>query len=394
MKNLDRPIFINLFKEACERCFGSPFISTLSESDSKLLSNKIFERTGLVIGAKSLKNYSLYVTTSNSKDTRKENPSVSTLDTLARYVLDAPYTNEIQRNDNESHYPYWFQYRNEHSNTILNLKINRVNWKKTKIVFSVVLTIFIGFLVIKSLKQKNTNKNFIDNFNSVLEDSLRSKGWNIKSVDTTWWNRRNEKPGHLALYTLKGDNWANNENPARIKNLFMRKINSDCFMVEIHLTNFIPKQNWQQAGILLSEDSTFTSKMLRLSISYNDFFGGYKKPPEIIIQAVSSSESELLSKPEEIAHLSLFSIEPGNESFVESNLAKSALKIEKKGTHFRFLYTTGSMESFAFKEAVSGDFNIRPKYACIFSIQGWADNGNYIPAYFDSFRLSSISCDK
>ena len=137
------------------------------------------------------------------------------------------------------------------------------------------------------------------------------RGWVIKSEDSVWWDKRDEKPGHLALFTLKGDNWANSGNKAGIKNLVMRRINSDCFMVETHLTDFIPKENWQQAGILLSEDSTFKGKMLRLSISYNDFFGGYKKPPEIIIQAISSSESGLQSKPEEIGHLSLFNIEHG-----------------------------------------------------------------------------------
>jgi hypothetical protein len=61
--------------------------------------------------------------------------------------------------------------------------------------------------------------------------------------------------------------------------------------------NLKKKINSFNKGILLSEDSTFKSKMLRLSISFNDFFGGYNKPAEIIIQAISSSESEGLRKP-------------------------------------------------------------------------------------------------
>lgn len=394
MKNLDRPIFINLFKEACEKCFGSPLISALSESDSKLLSNNIFECTGLVIGAKSIKNYSLFVSDGNSKESRQENPSIATLDTFARYVLDAPYTDEIQRKNNESHYPYWFQYRNRFSSTVSKPKTIQINWKRIAIISFITLVIMIGLYAIKTLTLKNKNEYFTDNFNSVSNDSLAKKGWIIKSEDSTWWNKRNEKPGHLTLYTLTGDNWALGKNPARIKNLLLRKVTSDCFMVEIHLTNFIPKQNWQQAGLLLSEDSTFTGKMLRLSISYNDFFGGFVKPPEIIIQAISSSESGLQSKPEEIAHFSLFNIEQGKKNLVENNLAESALKVEKKGNHFRFLYSTASMESFTFKEVVSGDFNIHPKYISIFSIQGWAADGDYIPVYFDSFKLASIDCNK
>jgi hypothetical protein len=172
----------------------------------------------------------------------------------------------------------------------------------------------------------------------------------------------------------------------------MRKIDLDCFMVEIHLTNFIPGENWQQAGILLSEDSTFSGKMIRLSISYNDFFGGYNKPPEIIIQAISSSESGSKSKPEEIAQFTLFSLEPANKSLIQKNLANSALKIEKNGTHFRFLYTAGSSESFTFKEVAKGDFNIKPGFVSIFSMAGWSDHENIIPVHFDSFSMDRIDC--
>jgi hypothetical protein len=75
-------------------------------------------------------------------------------------------------------------------------------------------------------------------------------------------------------------------------------------------------------------------------------------------------------------------------------LAKSALKIEKKGNHFRFLFNAAPIESFTFKEAASGDFNIQPKYVAIFSIQGWVENDDPIPAYFDSFSITNIHCSK
>lgn len=176
----------------------------------------------------------------------------------------------------------------------------------------------------------------------------------------------------------------------------MRRINADCYFVEAHLSNFFPHFNWQQAGIILSEDSTLKSKMLRISISYNDYFGGYSKSPELIIQILSSSQTGNLSKPEEIAHIPLFTIEPGNEDLIGKNLVSSALKIEKMGKHFRFLYlfSNSSDESFAFYEAASGDFDIEPKYVSLFAIQGWTNKNNYIPASFDSFRLMEISCQR
>jgi hypothetical protein len=393
MKDLNRKVFISLFKEACIKCFGFPLTAALSEADCRLFSNELFEHTGLVIGPKSIRNYSQYVLNSNSIQVRKENPSVATLDTLARYVLDAPHTNEVRRQENESHYPYWFQYRSRFSGPRSKQKSPLLKRRNSAIVLLALLIILTGLITIKFLKKGNLNENFTDNYNSVLEDTLRNKGWIIQSVDTLWWNRRNVKSGHLTLYTLRGDNWANSENPAAIRNLSMRRINSACFAAEIHLTNFIPRQNWQQAGILLTEDSTFAGKMLRLSISYNDFFGGYEKPPEIIIQVVGSLEGDR-SKPEEIAHISLFSIEPGKESLVEGNLANSILKIEKKGNHFRFLYATGPMESFALKEAVSGAFNIQPRYISLFAIQGWSDQVSIIPAYFDSFGFVTLTCDQ
>jgi hypothetical protein len=393
MNELDKSIFIKLFSEAYLKCFGYPLSSFLTETDSKVLSNKIFESTGLVIGAKSIKNYSFFVLNSKSKS-KKENPSVATLDTLARYVLEAPYTDEIKRKDKEGHYPYWFQYRTRFSDGIPYPAKARVNFKKIVFICSVVVIGLAGYFLLKSFVIRNHNEVFNDNFNSVSDDSLKINGWIVKSKDLTWWNRRNEKPGHITLFTLKGDNWAESENPALIKNLLMRRINSDCFTVEVHLTDFYPHENWQQAGILLSEDSTFTGKMIRLSISYNDFFGGYKRPPEIIIQAVSSSQTGVQSKPEEIAHFIINTIEPGQEKLVEKNLSHAALKIEKRNSHFRFLYTTSPEESFAFKEVVSGDLNIRTGYVSIFAIQGWAKTVNTIPVYFDSFAFSGIPCNK
>jgi hypothetical protein len=387
-------IFIRLFKEACEKCFGNPLIQPLTETDSKILANAIFEKTGLVIGPKSIKNYSLYISAPDSY--RKENPSDSTLDTLARYVLDAPHTDEISRKKNESHFPYWFRYRNMFSSAENSPVVHTVAKPFGKslliLVTSVALIIIVSVIVLRM--KKGQPDSFTENFNSNSQDSLIKHGWIIKSVDSVWWKRRSEKPGHLALFTLRGDNWKSADNEAHIKNLIIRRIKSECFAVEIHLTGFMPRQNWQQAGILLSEDSTLKGKMVRLSISYNDFFGGYDRPPEIIIQAVSSAESGNLSKPEEIAHFVLYNIEADKKNLVMENLKTSALKIEKTGDQFRFLYTSGPMESFAFKEITSKEISFHPGYIGVFAIQGWTDKQDNIPAYFDSYFFSSIPCTK
>ena len=58
MNDADSYAFINLFKEACLKCFGHGLQQPLTETESKLFYNTILEQTGLVIGWKSLKNSS------------------------------------------------------------------------------------------------------------------------------------------------------------------------------------------------------------------------------------------------------------------------------------------------------------------------------------------------
>ena len=137
MKDLNNEAFVNLFKESYQKCFGFPLTVPMSETESKHFANKIFEETGLVIGAKSIKNYSLYIL--NSSDAKQENPSVATLDTLARYVLNAPYTDELQRKAKEGHFPYWFQYKSKI--TVPGKKKLAIKWLYPNLLILIVLII-------------------------------------------------------------------------------------------------------------------------------------------------------------------------------------------------------------------------------------------------------------
>ncbi|MBS1935832.1 MAG: hypothetical protein JST96_17670, partial [Bacteroidetes bacterium] len=324
-----------------------------------------------------------------------ENPSVSTMDTLARYVLKAPYTDEVQRKNKEAHYPYWYQYRNsilaeeKQTNVVIESKkpaSRNIKWLVIFLGFTILIFIILMFLPAK--KQEN----FSEDFHTVNEDSLNQNGWFIQSKDETWWEKRNELPSHLTLFTLRGDNWKDSTNIPEIKNLLLRKINTGCFTAEIHLDGFVPMQRWQQAGILLMEDSNFSSKCIRLSFAFNDFFGGLNRPKEIIIQGISSNGKNL-SNPEEIVHFTVFNIDSGQEKMVTTNLTRSALRIEKNGNHFRFLYAAGPVENFAFKEVLSKDIFIQPKYIGIFALQGFVNDTNYIPAHIKFFSINNIPCN-
>lgn len=387
--------FISLFKEAFKKCFGFELTEPLSETESRHFGNKIFQETGLVIGAKSLKNYSFYIV--NKNESKHENPSVATLDTLARYVLEAPYTDELKRKENESNHPYWFQYQN--STTVqktrekdtMGIDKKTVPWGKVaKWAVSAIAAGSIIFAMLYFLLPKKY-LHYTADFHTVDEDSLENSGWFLLSKDTTSWNRRNDLASHLTLFTLMGDSWADSAHTPIIKNLLLRKVTSDCFTTEVRLDNFVPLHRWQQAGLILLEDTSFLGASLRLSIAYNDFFGGYNKPKEIIVQSIYSGRSSK-SNPEEIIHLPLFSVESGLESLVINNLQKSALKIEKNGHHFRFLYSTGGAENFAFKEILKKDITFYPNYIGIFALGGFISNTPFIPAHFKYFKLIDSEC--
>jgi len=388
MNQSDSLAFAALFSEAYLKCFGQKLDSPLSETESKLFCNQVLDLTGLSIGWKSVKNYSSFIISPNT--TKPENPSIATLDTLARYVLGAPYTTEIKRKDDEGHYPYWFLYK-ERFNKATQRPLSSKKRAKGTLVFAGGILVII-LLMIYFYNMRKGSPEFSDTFNAVNDQSLQAKGWTLKEPDTTYWSKRAETPRALTLYTLKGDNWPDQSNNPIIKNLLMRPIPYDCFTAEVHLTDFIPRQEWQQAGIILSEDSTLNSKSIRLSIAYNDFFGGYTGSKEILVQAITSLGSGF-GKPEEIAHAPILFIDSlKHHPVLIKNLKNSALRIEKAGKKFRFLYSGGMAANTAFKEITSQEFNMSPRYISVFAIRGFKDSTAAIPAHFNFFRIAASNC--
>jgi len=393
MENSDQQIFIGLFREACKKCFGHDLTASLSETESKQLSTTIFEATGLVIGVKSIKNYSQFVTGSG----RQENPSIATLDTLARFVMDAPTIDEAIRKDREPHHPYWFEYKRNHlqSSTPLkegNIPAERRSFKQT-IRVTIIALIVVAIVTAVYIYNKNAAEGpFTEDFNSVDDAALTAHGWKVISKDPSWWKKRSGRDGHLALYTLTGDIWSDSSHTAHISNLLVKEVDASCFSAEAHFSKFVPGHNWQQAGLLLLEDTLLTSKGIRLSLAYNNFFGGYDQQPEIIVQAISSLETGGFRKPEEFVHIPVVKIDSSQIELIENNLSKSALRIEKSGSIFRFLYSAGPLENAAFKEVAVREFNISPRYIGIFAIQGFVTAGDVSPVYIDKFASSPIDC--
>ena len=234
---------------------------------------------------------------------------------------------------------------------------------------------------------------FTDEFDDVSRATLAAHGWSVRSLDSAHWTQRGAEPGHLTLFTLEGDNWPQPGREPVIHNLLVRRLPSECFDVDVRLKSFFPQQNWQQAGILLLEDTAFAGRSARMSIGYNDFSGGFPETREVIVQAITSL-GRSAGKPEEVVHRRLFEVEPTTETLVRQNLESSALRIEKRGAHLRLLYSAGPMKNAPFKEVGGTDFDFRPAYVAVFAIKGFVSQSDVVPAYVDAFSQSDLSCSR
>ncbi|UFH54220.1 hypothetical protein [Spirosoma sp. KNUC1025] len=390
MDEIDRRAFAELVQAVVQKCFGHPLTSPLSEPESKHVSSEIEESTGLVVGWRSIKNYTAFLL--NPVPGKPENPSTATLDTLARYVLSAPVTTEAERKKLEEHFPYWFRYR-EQVGRPSQLKPVTAKSRPFSVGYVVpgllLMAIIGGFLLFRESRLDQVQEDFHD----VSDAHLTQNGWFLQGKNADFWSRRTEKPGRLTLFTLKGDNWPKTGEAPHVQNLLLREIKNECFRTEVHVNDFIPDGNWQQAGLLLLEDTLFMGKSIRLSLSYNNFFGGYHKPAEILIQAIASygkGDANL----EEFVHQPLFQIGNRDERRIAvTNLKNVAFRIEKQHQKFRVLYSASPVDNFSFKEITTYEFGMSPKYIGLFALKGFVDSTAVMPVTVRYFRLDGQPCD-
>lgn len=388
MEQPDLSIFCQLYRDAAERCFRKLLTQPLSETESKLFYQQVLDATGLTVGWRSLKNYSIFVLDpQNQKD---ENPSFATLDTLARYVLKAPYTNEIDRKNDEGHHPYWFMYRQQQLDKKKGAvnKNDRKNWLNLAIMAVAIVTA----LLIYNWRRPKNLVSVVENFHNVSDEALTANGWRVLNKDAAYWAKRDTQPGALTLYTLPGDNWPDSAAPPSIKNLLVHSLPYGCMTMELQMSGFVPSAEWQQTGLLLMQDTSLNSPSIRVSLSFNDFFGGYKKPREVIVQAISSSGQG--SKPEEFAHIPVLTPDSVAEvPTLLNNLKYSSIRIEKRDGHYRFLFASGRDANGAFKEIAAKDFSFEPRYVGIFAIKGRVAKTPVVPVKIGAFLLQEVPCE-
>ena len=393
MESLDLLVFEDLFRTACLKCFGYPLKEPLTETESKLFYNKIFDQTGLTIGWKSLKNYAQFIV--SDAPGKQENPSVATMDTLARYVLDVPYTTEPERKEKEGHFPYWFKYKEEFLRGRKEVRREKDvrGWRTRSARLAGMLLVLVLAGAVYFFR-KPSARGFTDDFHSVADDSLAARGWQVSRKAPDWWKRRGENPGGITLFTLEGSDWPDSVHAPMIRDLLWREIPCDCFTLEVRLKHFIPRKNWQQAGILLMEDTGFAGKSIRISLAYNDYNGGYGRSRSILIQAITS-RGDGSGKPEEVAHIPLFDVDSLDAyPVLQGNLEHAALRIERRGNQFRFLYSSSLLENASFRELARHEFPMNTRYAGLFAFRGFVTDTANMPVLFNYFELHCEACQQ
>lgn len=390
------------------RCFGHAVTAPLTETEARLFYTKVFDATGLVIGWKSIKNYSGFLL--GESRGKAENPSVATLDTLARYVAGAPDTTEPERKSTAGHYPYWYGYREKwvagrgavrpmevaaHGTAAMPGMGTKAKWFLRGGLKGLVLWLIVGGILagvvgmfILVMVDSRTAPGFRDDFRALSADSLAARGWWVVAPDTVYWNKRGAGGG-LTLYTLKGDNWPDTAHVPVIRNLLERRIPCGSFTLEWHFEDFIPYQNWQQAGVLLSEDTGFDAPSLRVSIAYNDYNGVYPRSGMILLQAIVSRGG---AKPEEIAHVPLLYADSLRRNpAVARFFDHTALRIVKQGDRLRILYADGILANTSFRQIGSYELPVDFRYAGLFALRGFVDSSESMPVRFSYF---SLDCEK
>ena len=381
----DSDIFRSLMKGVYLKCFGHPLTRVPTESDCMHWSYEIEENTGLIIGWRSLKNYALSVLSDAGKQVH---PSPSTLDTLSRYLLGAPFLTEVQRKSTGDSYAYWFQYRERHmvreKRSGSRLKIS---WKNVLPFIFILATGIVATIILLPGKHPEIE----EDFQRVDEKSLVAHGWNVLSRQEYYWEKRGEFQNRLTLFTLKGDSWRTKDQAPEIQNMLYRKSPKDYFSAEVHFSDFIPGENWQQSGLILMEDTLFQGKNIRISLAYNDYFGGVPLPGEIYIQVVAYN-GKINSNIEEVIHYPIYKLDGAlGKDVVISNLKYSALKVEKQAKVYRFLYAASPFDNFPFKEMGSYEIEMEPKYVGIFAIKGFIDSTSVMPVSIRLFKLESLA---
>lgn len=224
---------------------------------------------------------------------------------------------------------------------------------------------------------------FHEDFAAPDKDELLRHRWQLLYPDQEHW-RLPHAQGRLTLHTLRGDLWTKDQEQPFVPNLLARPFTSDRFRVTALLTDFHPRHNWQQAGLVLLDHA---DQYVRLTVGY-DGGSGQEGAARVTVGAVFEEEGTVIAQP--MATLKPFDDQP---------LQKVWLQIVKDGESIVLRYREGA-EYGAFRELARRDFKLRQRYVALAAFQGITQElpggarqpltWDPVPAHFDFVSVEPL----
>lgn len=220
-------------------------------------------------------------------------------------------------------------------------------------------------------------------FDDVSVEGLKSRGWEILDYDSVAFSKQ-LRPGHLTLYTLRGDYWVVPTDSPKITNLLLRKVDSERFKVSIRLSNFNPAQDYQQAGIMLLDKYKTRTHNIRTTL----VACGTCNPSSQILQIIRREKGAAYEQ-----QYKMRSWPKGSTPPQEAPTYWLQLKFDRGKCTF---YWHGNEEFASFQEFAKMDFDFEPRYIAIAAFRGLRDssknlnNSEAIPAFFDYVKVEPL----
>lgn len=369
----DRKIIKKLLEDVVKKGLSSS-LSLLTYSEAETLSSVIKDAIGVTLSERSLRDFIKY----SLGDQNQSAPSLRSLDILARYLNGIKDRKSLDNNE----YMTWFSYKKKYLATVSspNQKTHaeeKVNKPKQRFSFSYLLILvgllsILAFYFIPFLFEQP--QDFIEEFEDVSTKSLSEKGWFLQDPDSKFWSKRGSNPGFLTLYTIKGDNWILPPGKPYIKNMLTRRVFlGDSYEIEFETRDFFPDQNFQQCGLFLMADSSFSDDLFRMCITVSRSTNNYFAIQTLIF------EDGVPYRPKEFSHHIIIEPESNNDRFLERLTRISILSIKIKQEKQRcsiFMSTSKENLGAAYYKIIDNiPLEFKPKYISLYAA------GSQIPEY-------------
>ena len=264
----------------------------------------------------------------------------------------------------------------------------RVSWRVLLFFLAAISLAIIGFFSMPS-PESVKDVPFKEDFINVSDSALAANGWMLQDPDSAHWKLRDTNPGFLTLYTVKGDNWVGGRAQPYLKNRLTRRCHFGAsYKIEFEIRDFFPDQNFQQCGILLMEDSSLSSQLVRVNLGHGrvveDNYGFYN------LQVLFFEAGEHQRPTEHPVNFFQSSLDEYDYYIRKFNYV--AIRLEVEGGMLRVHTLTGTEPGWSFQKKLSDvPMDFQPRYLAIYASGSQFSNpyADTIPVKFEriSFKI-------